>query len=155
MLDYKVKKRYAYKKLSTESEYCQDPYSLFEEEWIDDITKWPSIEFSDVYNYLINSTGCYTKDSLKAYKSLEAYNYFVSGHVQTVNFHESSEQSKHAILMVKVNRSQKSAANPHETWVITCKEDGQVMSGHCTCTYGWVSVCIANLHHVVWVFCIH
>ena len=86
-------------KLSTESAILPDPYSLFEEEWIDDITKWPSIKFGDVYNYLINSTGRYTKDSLKAYKSLEAYNYFVSGHVRTVYFHESSEQSKYAILM--------------------------------------------------------
>ena len=135
MLDYEAKKRYK-EKLSTESEILPDPYSLFEEEWIDDTTKWSSIEFGDVYNYLINSTGRYTKDSLKAYKSLEAYNYFVSGHVWTVHFHESSEQSKYAILMAKVNPSQKPAANPHEAWVITCKEDGQVMSGHCTCMAG-------------------
>ena len=54
--------------------------------------------------------------------------------------------------MAKVNPIQKSAANPHEAWVITCKEDGQVMSGHCTCMAGWV---VANLHLVVWVFCIH
>ena len=135
MLHYEAKKRYK-EKLSTESEILPDPYSLFEEEWIDDITKWPIIEFGDIYNYLINSTGRYTKDSLKAYKSLEAYNYFVSGHVRTVYFRESSEQSKYAILMAKVNPSQKSAANPHEAWVITCKEDGQVMSGHCTCMAG-------------------
>ena len=135
MLDYEAKKRYK-EKLSTKSEILPDPYSLFEEEWIDNITKWTSIEFSDVYNYLINSTGHYTKDSLKVYKFLEVYNYFVSVHVQTVYFHKSSEQSKYAILMAKVNPSQKSAANAHKAWVITCKEDGQMMSGHCTCMAG-------------------
>ena len=40
MLDYEAKKRYK-EKLSTESEILPDRYSLFEEEWIDDITKWP------------------------------------------------------------------------------------------------------------------
>ena len=103
-LDYEAKKRYK-EKLSVESETLPDPYSLSEEEWIDDITKWPSIEFGDVYNYLINLKGRYTKESLKAYKSLEAYNYFASGHVQTVYFYESSERSKYATLTVKVNPS--------------------------------------------------
>jgi len=135
MLDYEAKKRYK-EKLSVESEILADPYSLSEEEWIDDITKWPSIKFGDIYNYLINSKGRYTKESLKGYKSLEAYNYFASGHVRTVYFYESSDESKYAILMAKVNPSQKSAANPHEAWVIVCKEDGQVISGHCTCKAG-------------------
>jgi len=112
MLDYEAKKQY--KELSVESEILTDSYSLSEEEWIDDITKWPSIEFGDVYNYLINSKGLYTKESLKCYKSLEAYNYFASGHVQTVYVYESSDENKYAIQMAKANPSQKSAANPHE-----------------------------------------
>ena len=29
--------------------------------WIDDITKWPDVEFGDIYNY---SKGLYTKESL-------------------------------------------------------------------------------------------
>ena len=48
MLDYEAKKRYK-ERLSTKSEILPDSYSLFEEEWIDNISKWPSIKFGDVY----------------------------------------------------------------------------------------------------------
>ena len=126
-----------------ESEYQSvlDPeaktqYAVPDEEWMDDITKWPSVEYGDIYNYLIDSKGRYAKDSLKAYKSLEAYNYFVSGHVRTVYFYESAEQSKYVVLMAEVNPSQKSPNNPHKAWVIIHKEDGQIMSGHCKCKAG-------------------
>ena len=58
-----------------ESEELEDPYALSEEAWS---------ELGDIYNYLIDSKGRYTKESLKAYKSVEAYNYYISGHVRTV-----------------------------------------------------------------------
>ena len=45
---------------------------------------------------------------LKAYKSLQAFNYFHSGYVHTVHFYEISPTSKYAILKAKVNPSQKS-----------------------------------------------
>ena len=78
-LDYEAKKRYK-EKLVLQFEELTDPYALPETAWSDDITKWPNVEFGDIYNYLIDSKGCYTKESLKAYKSLEAYNYYASGH---------------------------------------------------------------------------
>ena len=53
-----------------------DPYQLPENEWIDDITVWPSVEFGCIYSYLIERRGDFTKEKLKAYKSLEAYNYY-------------------------------------------------------------------------------
>ena len=67
-----------------ESEELEDPYALSEEAWSDDFTKSPNVELGDIYNYLIDSKGRYTKESLKAYKSVEAYNYYISGHVRTV-----------------------------------------------------------------------
>ena len=119
-----------------------DPYALSENEWCDDITKWPSVEYGDIYNYLIESKGSYTRQSLKAYKSLEAYNYFVSGHVRTVYYYESSTRSKYAVLKASVNPSpspsQKSLSDPHEAWVIVHKENGQILSGHCKCKAGRV-----------------
>ena len=62
-----------------------DPYSIPEELWNENVTKWPSIEFGDVYTYLIDTRGPFTKDKLKAYKSLEAYNNFYNGYVRTVS----------------------------------------------------------------------
>jgi len=48
--------------------------------------KWPDVEFGNIYNHLIKSKRVYTEESLAAYKSLEAYNYYKNGHVRTV-FH--------------------------------------------------------------------
>ena len=71
--------------------------------WSDDISKWPNNEFGDIYNYLIDLKGPYRKESLKAYKSLEVYNYYASGHVRTVYYFESSEQSMYGALKAQVN----------------------------------------------------
>ena len=51
-----------------------DPYEM--DGWIDDLSLWPPIDFGSIYSYLIDTPGEYTKESLKAYKSLEAYNYY-------------------------------------------------------------------------------
>ena len=50
------------------------------------MTQWPELQFGDVYTNLINMEGQFTKEKLKAYKSLDAYNYFYNGYVRTVFF---------------------------------------------------------------------
>ena len=59
------------------------PYELDPVAWIDDVTLWPPVEFPDIVLYLLQSPGEYTREKLNAYKSLETYNYFVSGWVGT------------------------------------------------------------------------
>ena len=59
-----------------------DPYTL--ENWVEDVSVIPEIAFGDIYTYLIETPSVYTKESLKAFKSLEAYNFFLCGHVQDV-----------------------------------------------------------------------
>ncbi|KAK3879583.1 hypothetical protein Pcinc_015870 [Petrolisthes cinctipes] len=45
----------------------------------------PDTAYHDIYIYLIESKSKeFTGKSLKAYKSLEAYKYFIAGHVQNV-----------------------------------------------------------------------
>ena len=82
-LDYTVRKRYL-EKLKVNGETLPDPYGITEDLWLDDVTKWPSVEFGDLYTYLIDTKGPFTKEKLKAYKSLEAYSYFHDGYVRTV-----------------------------------------------------------------------
>jgi hypothetical protein len=36
---------------------------------------YPDLTFGDIYLYLIDTPSIYTKESMKAYKSLEAYRY--------------------------------------------------------------------------------
>ena len=131
-LDYESRKRY-FDKLKTDYEVLLDPYSVSDDQWVDDVRKWPSVEFGDLYSYLIETKGPYTKESLKAYKSLEAYNYFHSGYVHTVLFYESSPASQYAVLKARVKRS---VDKPHDAWVIVDKGNGSVRSGHCTCMAG-------------------
>ncbi len=62
-----------------------DPYLTMEEtleglEWQD----WPEVENPDIYNYLINTLSLYTKEEVKAYKSLEGYRQFVDGWVSNI-----------------------------------------------------------------------
>ena len=78
------KRRYV-QKLSTlydlpiDEEYRseRDPYESRKEEWHDDIALWPSLEFPSVYSYLVDTPGEFTREKLKAFKSLEAHNYYI------------------------------------------------------------------------------
>ena len=106
---------------------------MSDDQWVDDVRKWSSVQFGDLCSYLIETKGPYTKDSLKAYKSLEAYNYFHSGYVHTVLFYESSPASQYAVLKARVKRS---VDKPHDAWVIVDKGNGSVRSGYCTCMAG-------------------
>ena len=54
-----------------------DPYEIPEERWSDDISLWPPVEFGDMYSYLVETPGQFTKEKLKAYKSLDAFNYYI------------------------------------------------------------------------------
>jgi len=86
----KIKKKLYKEKLSLEGERIPDPYALPDEGWTDDDTKWLTVLYGGVYNYLIESKGRYTQQSLRAFKSLEAFNYFISGHVRAVLFREQA-----------------------------------------------------------------
>jgi len=48
--------------------------------------KFPSISLIDINHFLTIRTSFYSQDEIKAYKSLEAYNTFISGWVRHVKF---------------------------------------------------------------------
>ena len=132
LLNSSARKRYL-GKLKIGGQVLSDPYSMDEDHWYDDMTKWPELLCGNVYTYLINTEGLFTKEKLKAYKSLEAYNYFYNGYVRTVLLHRSGNLS---VMKAKVNPSQKSPENSHEPWVIINTQDGSVVTAHCTCMAG-------------------
>lgn len=59
------------------ADHVQDPFKKPCEEWVDDISLWPEVEFGQIYTYLVETPGKFTRESLKAYKSLEAFNFYI------------------------------------------------------------------------------
>ena len=56
-----------------------DPYSVRTGEWALTSRRWPPVTIVKITLYLIFTPSRYTSETLEAYKSLEAYNYFTSG----------------------------------------------------------------------------
>lgn len=96
-LNYTAKKRYL-EKLKEGGFILEDPFSIQDDQWTEDLSQWPELEYGDIYGYLIDTKGIYTKETLRAYKSLDAYNYFFNGYVRTV-YHLS--RAGHDILRQK------------------------------------------------------
>ena len=73
---------------------------------------WPNIEYPDIYNYLINTPSVYTTDTLKAYESLDAYNYFVSGWISNIKVTPAGCAINICLIRANVKHSQKLSATP-------------------------------------------
>ncbi|XP_046557794.1 uncharacterized protein LOC124266993 [Haliotis rubra] len=117
-----------------------DPYCLASG-WVDDPSLWPAITFTDIYFYLVDTPGQFTHDSLRAYKSLKAYDYVESGHVYPIFYNAIDDQSPYCFLKTKVIPSQRLRDKPHQPWVCVKKSEGTVFCAHCTCMAGLGEVC--------------
>jgi len=67
----------------------------------------PETEYPDIYNYLINTFSLYTKEELKAYTSLDEYNFSIQGWVSNIRILSLGEVS---LLLTDVKHSQKLTA---------------------------------------------
>ena len=54
-----------------------DPYEILPEKWSDSISSWPPVEFGDIYTHLTETPDQFTREKLKAYRSLDAFNYYI------------------------------------------------------------------------------
>ena len=93
------------KKLTlTTGECLPDPYTLVAEDCEENINKFPDITWRAVTEYLLETASLYTKESMKACKSLEAFDYFVCGHVQQCFYHDIYSASKFCFIKSKVRK---------------------------------------------------
>ena len=65
-----------------------DPYSLTTSWKSVSMQNVPNIISRDVTEYLLNTPSLYTMESIKAFKSLDAYDFFIQGHVQDCLIHD-------------------------------------------------------------------
>ncbi|KAJ8914046.1 hypothetical protein NQ315_017565 [Exocentrus adspersus] len=114
-----------------------DCRSLHFERWRIEFYDLTKIEFVDIIAYLVFTHSFYTKEQIKAYKSLQSYKYFESGFVIKLG---TKIINDFVVLLGKVKHSQRANAKPLETWVIADKH-GNVSTAHSTCMAGSREAC--------------
>ena len=113
-----------------------DPYAIIGNQWSSDVTLLPDISFPDISFYLIETSNEFTRDKMRAYKSLDAYNFFIAGHVQDVFIHKI-KSTYFVCLKTKVLPSQRQGDGQslYEVRIIFHKT-GWILSANCTCMAG-------------------
>ncbi len=134
-LEKNVQDRYRLK-LGLVGQNLHDPYTF--EPDPDSTDAMPEIEFPDIY--IINTPSPYTKEELKAYKSLEGYKYLIAGWVGNMSVHPATPDNSKAILTATVRHSQAVTAKPLKPWV-AAEKLGTIICAHCTCMAGLGEAC--------------
>ena len=113
-----------------------DPVTIPDEQFNSECL--PPIEATDLLSYLVLETSFYTKQQFKTYKSLEAYNFMVSGFITSIQ--GCIVSGKH-VVAGKVRHSQRMNDPLISVWVIA-EKDGTVKSAHCLgCKAGLAESC--------------
>ena len=133
-LNPEAKARYQFKLDALGLKTC--PYELPKSSWKENPREWPPVEYPDICNYFLEYPGQFTREKLKSYKSLEAYNYLRSGWVQTV--HQMKINDQKTLFIARVSHSQSLNETPLRPWVAV-SNDGAIITCHCTCIAGYVN----------------
>ena len=138
-LSVEDKSNYRNKLTLTDGTVLPDPLAL-KDGWNSDISLLPDVGLPDIYNYLVNTPGEFTKESLKAYKSQEAYNFFHSEHVQD-DFCYPIEGTEFCFMKSSVLPSQRQGQKQqmYEVWV-SIHKSGWILSGNCSCVAGYLNL---------------
>ena len=94
-------KRY-HEKLTVGRVRLPDPfYQVDADAWCSDLSELPFVTFPDMYVYFVLRKGLYTCQEMKAYRSLQAFLYFESGHVQSADQKGGCWAEESCVLEVK------------------------------------------------------
>ena len=96
------------------------------------------LQFGVIVTCSILYAGVFTQEKMKNYRSLEAYNFFRSGWVQTV-FHFITSTGN-VIFKADVRPSWRVTEIPHHPWVVTTSS-GCIIAAHCDCMAGLGETC--------------
>ena len=112
------------------SDAVVDPYEIPQKTRRDGVSLWPPLEFGQIYSYLIDTPGEFMKEKLKAYKSLDVFNYcyqvifrsislllFFKCRTSTVAGCRLLCSGHNCVLTAKVRASQRISSDPHDAWV--------------------------------------
>ncbi|XP_041955495.1 uncharacterized protein LOC121714280 [Alosa sapidissima] len=100
--------------------------------------RYPNVEYHDVYHYLVNTPSPYTGADLKAYKSLDAFNFVINGWVRNILVQETADDI--FATTASVFHSQYLNKEPLKAW-LAAKTDGTIITAHCTCKAGLSEAC--------------
>ena len=86
-----------------------------------------------MYNYLALTVSLYIREQMRAYQSLDGFNFVVNGWLYSIAvLATSSGKQKNYLFLSAVKHSQSLSLIPLKVWIAT-KESGEVLCGHCTC----------------------
>ena len=106
-----------------------------------DWNNWTDVSYADIYNYLILTPSLYTHEQLKAYKSLDGYNFYTNGWVSDVRVTATQiSRSRNFIATALIKHSQRLSGTPLKAWIVV-KHTGEVIAAHCTCMAGVGEAC--------------
>lgn len=114
-----------------------NPSTIPESGWVDNMKLWPALQEHHITYYLLKTKAC-DLEQVQALKSLESYNYVVSGKVGQLLIHQYSEHA--CIIKGDVTPSQSENNAPHKPWVCI-GTDCRVLTGACSCMVGKTRVC--------------
>ena len=101
--------------------------------WEDDMSKWPRITYSSIFQYFHESMAC-DGSAMQNLKSSEAYQYLHSNKVGTVLVKELDHDLVY--LKADVEPSQSINVTHHKAWVLSTRTGGVIQTAGCSCIAG-------------------
>ena len=121
----------------------EDPYvegSSVAPESAIDWQDWSNVEYPDIYNYLIATPSPYTREQLRAYKSMNEYLFGANGWFDIVQVYPIPSRAATLLVRAHVRHSQRLLATPLRPWVAV-EKIGSVLCAYCNCMAGLGEAC--------------